>query len=46
MAIAALLATQHTSGWPRKLAIAGAVLSATFTVAVGATLLWLAFGPA
>jgi hypothetical protein len=42
MAIAALLATKHSTGWPRRLAVIGAVLSIAFTLAAAAILAWLA----
>lgn len=38
IAIAALMMTVQVPGWPRKLAIAGAVLSAAFTIVAAAAI--------
>jgi hypothetical protein len=40
IAIAAVLATNQSQGWPRKLAVAGAILSAALTIALSAIVLW------
>jgi hypothetical protein len=41
LAIAAVSTTQGSSGWPRKLAVAGAVLCTLCTLLAAALLLWI-----
>ena len=43
LAIAAVSTTRGSSGWPRKLAVAGAVLCTLCTLLAAAVLLWLLF---
>ena len=43
LAIAAVSTTQGSSGWPRKLAVTGAVLSTLWTLLAAALLLWFVF---
>ena len=40
LAIAAVSTTKGSSGWPRKLAVAGSVLSTACTLLAAALLLW------
>ncbi len=40
IAIAALLGTNDSIGWPRKMAVAGAILSTALTIAMTILLLW------
>jgi hypothetical protein len=40
ISIAALLATNQSSGWPRMFAVAGAILSAALTIAAAAVIFW------
>lgn len=41
LAIAAVSTTKGSAGWPRKLAVAGAVLCTVWTLTIAAMLLWL-----
>jgi hypothetical protein len=40
LAITAVLATNQSHGWPRKLAVAAAILSAALTIALSVVVLW------
>ena len=42
VAIAAIIATRQASGWPRKLAVAGATLSAALTIVFAIAICWSA----
>jgi hypothetical protein len=43
LAIAAVSTTKGSSGWPRKVAVAGAILCTVWTLVFAALLLWLLF---
>ncbi|MGQ0637284.1 MAG: hypothetical protein ACT4QC_21970 [Planctomycetaceae bacterium] len=43
IAMAALRRTKSTTGWARRLSVAGAVLCSVYTLALGATVYYLTF---